>query len=71
MTDGGAVDALTVKEYASLFRRNINAIYKRIKRGAFVTFHVTHDGRSIRILVPSAMVARLRAGKLKRPPIIP
>jgi len=51
---------LTVKEYAALFRKHEQTIWRRIRRQAFTRFEVERDGRNILIRVPSTLVKRLR-----------
>ena len=63
--DGGDV-LLTVKEYATLFRKGVKALYRRLadpRRCQSFPFPVIRDGRSLLIMVPAQIVARLR-----RPP---
>jgi len=59
-----AAELLTVKEYAELFRWNEQSLYRRIRAGKFTRFPVEKDGdRRILIMVPSAIVERLRNGR--------
>ena len=51
---------LTVKEYAALFRRHEQTIWRRIRRGTFKKFPIERDGRNILIRVPEARIAALR-----------
>lgn len=47
---------VTVKEYARLFRKHQQTIYRRIRTGQFTKFHVERDGRNILIRVPASLI---------------
>lgn len=51
---------LTVKEYAALFRRHEQTIWRRIRQGTFTKFPIERDGRNILIRVPETHIATLR-----------
>lgn len=51
---------LTVREYAALFRRHEQTIWRRIRRGTFTKFPIERDGRTILIRVPATRVETLR-----------
>jgi hypothetical protein len=55
-----SVIALTVKEYAGLFRKHEQTIYRRIRQQRFHKYPVERDGRDILILVPADLVNALR-----------
>lgn len=52
---------LTVKEYAALFRKHEQTVYRRIRLGTFTRFPLERDGAGTGILirVPSDLVQRL------------
>jgi predicted DNA-binding transcriptional regulator AlpA len=64
-TTGVAEELLTVKEYAYLFGYHPNSVWRRVRAGKMP--NAIRDGRSIRIRVPSELVARLRAHPKKTP----
>jgi len=55
-------ELLTVKEYAAIFRRHPQTIYRAIYRGLLKhPVERTIDGGRVLIRVPSDLVARVRA----------
>ena len=54
-----AEELLTVKEFAYLFGYHPNSVWRRVRNGKMP--NALRDGRSIRIRMPSELVARLRA----------
>jgi hypothetical protein len=51
---------LTVKEYALLFRKHPDSVYRRIKQNTFTRFPLERDGRNVLIMVPFDLVERLQ-----------
>ena len=56
-----AEELLTVKEFAYLFGYNPHSVWRRVRAGKMP--NAIKDGRSIRIRMPSELVARLRANR--------
>ena len=63
--DSVAEELLTVKELAYLFGYHPNSVWRRIRAGRMP--NAIRDGRSIRIRMPSELVARLRAHRETAP----
>jgi hypothetical protein len=52
---------VTVKEFAAVFRRHPNSVYRSIRLERFTRFPIERTGRSILIRVPTHLMRRLRS----------
>lgn len=58
-TETALEQLLTVREFARIFRRHPQTVYRRIRLGTFRRFPVERDGRSLLIRVPTSAIERL------------